>query len=96
MSLNEKTAWFGLLVFLLACWLTLCVRGQPAPPRMGLVIPPPETNWVWFAATAMDENGLESEYSNEVKAPYTYLPVTVTLAWDRPVCTNVLTRYTIY
>lgn len=61
-----------------------------APP-----IPQPETNHLYFAATAVDANNIESDYSNEAVAPYTRLPVTVTLAWDASPSANV-TGYRLY
>lgn len=68
-----------------------------APIRPASPDPDPYTNYFFFAATCIDDRGLESDYSNEVcLATTNALPLRVTLAWDPSPSTNVITNYTIY
>ncbi len=50
----------------------------------------------YFAATATDTAGLESDYSNEVILVDTNFHRFVTLAWCPSPCTNVITNYIVY
>lgn len=51
----------------------------------------------YFAATATDSSGLESDFSNEVAyTNWTRTNVVLTLAWDHNPGENVVTNYTIY
>lgn len=86
---------WAFLLFLLAIMLAWCGYGQTAPPIPKLVAPP-QTNRYYFAATAVDEYTLESDYSNEVSVPWTNPPVSVTLAWDPSPGTNRIVNYKIY
>lgn len=57
------------------------------------------TNLWFFAATATDKQGLESDFSSEVVLTniFSNSPISlVTLAWDKSSGTNVITNYTIY
>lgn len=87
---------WAFLLLLLGIMLAWCCYGQPAPPRPMLVVPPPETNWVYLAATAVDDYTLESDYSNEAKVPYIGLPVTIIVAWDKSPGTNRIVNYKVY
>ena len=61
------------------------------------MLPPPETNTFYFAATATDNFGLESDYTtNRVSASSTSWPMRVTLAWDPSPSTNIITNYKVY
>lgn len=79
---------------LLACCSTAS-EGQPVPPALPVET---STNTWYFAATATDNNGLTSDYSNEVSVTNIFStnpPIaSVVLAWDRSPGTNVITNYT--
>lgn len=55
------------------------------------------TNWYYFAATAIDNTGQESDYSNEVSLSryWGHYWRSVTLAWDPSPSTNVV-GYLVY
>jgi hypothetical protein len=73
---------------------------MPTDPKLVLRLLPVDTNrTIWFfAATAQDKDGLESDYSNE--AVFTNWDANpsnlVMLAWDRSTGTNVITNYNVY
>ena len=83
------------------CWLfplllTFSVLAAPAaPPVPKLVLPPPTTSIWYFAATAVDASGLESDYSTEAEFVTTNDVSSITLAWDASPSTNHLT-YRLY
>lgn len=69
--------WFIAVLVLLWYFARVAAYGQPVPLMQ-------RTNWYYFAATAIDASGLESEYSNEAKTNRYWgnLWRKVTLAWD--------------
>lgn len=72
------------------------LKSPPVPkPRAVAVLPKP-TYTFYFAATAFDRNGLESDYSNEVTYSTTNPMKAVTLAWDASISTNGPLTYWIY
>lgn len=94
---DRETVWdvCGLIVFALAFWL--CVGKTWRCSALVLPKPSPETNWFFFTATAQDDRGLESDYSNEVMLVTTNKPpLTVKLAWDPSPSTNWITNYALY
>ena len=68
----------------------------PALPTVNLILKPTTTQTWYFAATAVATNGLESDYSSEVRFTATNRRPTVTLAWDPSPGTNTGLRYNIY
>jgi hypothetical protein len=64
------------------------------------VVIPPDTNFTdyYFAATATDDAGLESDYSNEAVWRHWSSNAlgSVTLAWDASPATNRITNYTVW
>ena len=66
-----------------------------APPLPPALIVVPVTNRYYFAATATDNYGQVSDYSNETNLVRTGGWRTVTLAWDRSPGTNVITNYAV-
>lgn len=80
----------GLWLFL----VTTAASGQDLPPLPKVAPLPPKL--FYFAATATENNGMESDFSNEVWHTNTNQSVTVTLAWDASLGTNTITNYTVY
>lgn len=56
----------------------------------------PVTNTWYFAATATDKQGLESDYSEEISWSTTNQLPRVTLGWDPSPSTNVIVDYKVY
>jgi len=83
-------------VLILSLAILGCTSQRPPPRRPGVpskVRATPKT--YYYTATAQDNHGLESDYSNEVSLTATNTP-TVVLAWDPSLGTNVITNYTVY
>lgn len=82
---------FAILVF----WCVPKARGMD----MNALVSPTVTNAprVWyFAATATDSAGLESDYSNELVWTNTIGASRIMCAWDAPSSTNSITNYTVF
>jgi hypothetical protein len=82
---------FAILVF----WCVPKARGMD----MNALVSPTVTNAprVWyFAATATDSDGLESDYSNELVWTNTIGASRIMCAWDAPSSTNSITNYTVF
>lgn len=100
----------GLLVF----WFVLKASGSPnTTSNLHIVtssLPLPllpqipvqfYTNTWYFAATAQDNHGLESDFSSEVSVTNVFSDTNppifqATLAWDPSPGTNVITNYSVY
>jgi len=73
------------------------VASMPASgPTLPRAVIPPGTNRYYFAATAMDNAGSESDYSTEVMFTNTARTSALTLAWDKSPGTNVITNYNVF
>lgn len=80
--------WFLIVVGVIWWFATLCANGSD------IWIKPPYV----FAATAADESGRESDFSNEAWFTNRFPKgkSSVILAWDPPPSTNRITHYFIY
>jgi hypothetical protein len=96
LTVEERIALLALLTCLalivIAAFCIASAQGATMTDTKALV---PPAVW-YFAATATDSDGLESDYSNELVWTNTIGASRIMCAWDAPSSTNSITNYTVF